>query len=58
MSKDERLGIRVTPEIKAKLEAYAERDGRTVSNLILKILNDWIKEQQIADKKVGVKKGA
>lgn len=32
--KTERLQIRITPELKEKLHAVAEADGRTISNYV------------------------
>jgi hypothetical protein len=32
------LGLRVTPRLKADLEAWARADGRTVTSLLYKIL--------------------
>lgn len=37
-SPTEHLGIRVAPALKRKLEAQAELEGRTLSNLVNKIL--------------------
>lgn len=34
MNKTERLQIRITPELKAKLQRLAEAESRTVSNYI------------------------
>lgn len=43
MSKtDTQIGFRVTNEFKARLEAQARRERRPVSNLILKVLEDYL----------------
>lgn len=34
MVKTERLQVRITPELKAKLQQLAEAEGRTVSNYV------------------------
>lgn len=34
MAKTDRLVIRITPELKAQLQAAAEADGRSVSNYV------------------------
>lgn len=34
MAKTDRIAIRITPELKEKLQALAERENRTVSNYI------------------------
>lgn len=33
-NKTERLQVRITPELKAKLQQLAEAEGRTVSNYV------------------------
>ena len=43
MSKtDTQIGFRVTSEFKASLEAQAQRERRAVSNLILKVLEEYL----------------
>ncbi len=43
MSKtDTQIGFRVTSEFKARLEAQAQKERRPVSNLILKVLEDYL----------------
>lgn len=39
------LGFRVDPELKAALQTAAERDSRTLSSLVVKILTDWARAQ-------------
>lgn len=40
MAKTERLQIRVTPELKAQLQAAASAEGRTVSNYIEHLIRE------------------
>lgn len=60
MKKRERMTFQIEPELKKHLEKYAELDGRTISNLVQKILDDWVrekgKEKEIPAEKI--KKGA
>lgn len=42
---DAQIGLRVTKEFKEQLEVQAQKERRTVSNLILKVMEDYIKEQ-------------
>ena len=42
---DAQIGIRVTKEFKEQLEVQAKKERRTVSNLILKVMEYYIKEQ-------------
>lgn len=44
MAKTERLQIRISPEMKAKLQALADADNRTVSNFIEYLINREIKK--------------
>jgi predicted DNA-binding protein len=39
---DTQIGFRVTSEFKARLEAQAQRERRAVSNLILKVLEEYL----------------
>ena len=43
---DAQIGLRVTKEFKEKLEAQARKERRSVSNLILKVMEDYLKEQR------------
>jgi len=43
---DTQIGIRVTSEFKAKLEEQAQKERRSVSNLILKVMEEYLQEQQ------------
>ena len=38
MAKTERLQIRISPELKAQLQARADTEGRTVSNYIEQLI--------------------
>jgi predicted transcriptional regulator len=37
--------MRFDPELKAALDKAAKADRRTVSSLVMKILEDWLKEK-------------
>lgn len=45
MTKDASLTIRLPAELKDELKAMADRDGRSTSNLVERILRDWLKAQ-------------
>lgn len=45
MSKTERIQIRVTPELKAQLQAAAEAENRTLTNYIENLLLQVIKKE-------------
>lgn len=45
MSKTERIQIRVTPELKAQLQAAAEAENRTLTNYIENLLLQVIKKR-------------
>lgn len=38
--------FRIPDELREKLEQEAKRDGRSLSNLIIKVLNDYISEKE------------
>ena len=40
------IGIRVTSEFKARLEAQARKERRSVSNLILKVMEEYLESQR------------
>ena len=42
---DAQIGLRVTKEFKEQLEEQARKERRSVSNLILKVMEDYLKEQ-------------
>ncbi|BDF69053.1 hypothetical protein CE91St41_00340 [Oscillospiraceae bacterium] len=39
---DAQIGIRVTGELKKQLELQAKRESRTVSNLIIKVISEYL----------------
>lgn len=43
---DTQIGVRVTSEFKAKLEAQARKERRSVSNLILKVMEEYLEAQK------------
>ena len=46
----ERIGFRITKDLKHKLEARADEEGRTLSNLINYVLADYIEKIEEAKK--------
>jgi uncharacterized protein (DUF1778 family) len=46
MKKDERIAIRLTKDMKDKLEKLAEADNRSLSNYIIKVLSEHIKNSK------------
>ena len=40
--------VNMSKETKAKLEELAKKDGRSMTNLINKILSDYLKDKQVA----------
>lgn len=40
------IGIRVTSEFKARLEAQAEKERRSVANLIYKVMEEYLEQQE------------
>lgn len=44
------IGLRVPEELKTRLEARAEEEGRTLSNLVIKIAEDYLKKIDEAKK--------
>lgn len=48
MTKTDRLVIRITPELKARLQAAAEADGRSVSNYIETLIRAELKKRENA----------
>jgi predicted DNA-binding protein len=44
--KTERLQIRISPELKAQLQALAEADGRTISNYIELLIRREIQKRE------------
>lgn len=47
MAKTEtQIGFRVTYEFKARLEAQAEKERRSVANLIHKVMEEYLEQQE------------
>ncbi len=46
----ERIGFRITKDLKQKLETRADEEGRTLSNLINYVLADYIEKIESAKK--------
>ncbi len=58
MSKtDMQIGIRVTEKFKKDLELQAEREYRTVSNLVIKILSEYLNQCGQAEDGAGTRRG-
>lgn len=50
MAKTEtQIGIRVTNDFKARLETQAQKERRSVSNLILKVMEEYLEQAEKAD---------
>lgn len=50
MAKTEtQIGIRVTEDFKKRLEYRAEQEHRTVSNLITKVLGEYLEQHEHAE---------
>lgn len=43
------IGVRVTAEFKEALEQQAEKEHRSLSNLIVKVMLDYLNEQHDSD---------
>ena len=48
---DTQIGFRTTSEFKARLDAQAQRERRPVSNLILKVLEEYLDQAEAQNKK-------
>lgn len=47
MSKtDAQIGVRVTSDFKERLEAQARKERRSVSNLVLKVLEEYLEAHE------------
>ena len=46
---DTQIGIRVTEDFKKRLEHQAELEHRTVSNLITKVLGEYLEQREHAE---------
>lgn len=40
------IGIRVTNDFEARLERQADKERRSVSNLILKVMEEYLEQQE------------
>lgn len=50
MAKNEtQIGIRMTNDFRARLEAQAQKERRTISNLVLKVLEEYLEQQEKQD---------
>ena len=49
----ERIGIRVTPNLKLRIEQRAEEEGRSPSNIVIKIITDYLDKVDEAKKLIG-----
>lgn len=47
----EQVNVRLDPEMKAELTAFADAQHRSLSNLILAVLKDWLAAQREIGKK-------
>ncbi|MBD9090596.1 MAG: hypothetical protein EGR72_12300 [Clostridiales bacterium] len=43
---DTQISLRVTSQFKARLERQAERERRSVSNLILKVMEEYLEQEE------------
>ena len=43
---DAQIGFRVTEEFKTRLTVQAEKEHRSVSNLIIKVLTEYLDQQE------------
>lgn len=46
MTKNEVIHIRLSPEVKAELQAVADKDDRTVSNYVLRLIQKDLEQQR------------
>ena len=46
---DTQIGVRVTSEFKEQLEKQAQKERRSVSNLIIKVMEDYLDAQKDND---------
>lgn len=47
--KTERIYIRITPDLKAQLQALAEADGRTISNYITRLIEIEVQKNSLTN---------
>jgi predicted DNA-binding protein len=46
----EQIGFRVTPSFRSRVEDRADEEGRTMANLIIKVVNDYLDQVDDAKK--------
>ena len=46
--KDIQITIRITSEFKARLEAQAQKERRSISNLAYKVIKDYLAKEETA----------
>ena len=46
MKTDSQIGLRVTTAFKEQLETQAEKEHRSVSNLIIKVMTEYLSSQE------------
>lgn len=51
--KTERIGIRVSSKLKARIKKEAEKENRSISNLVVTILESHFKENEPEETKDG-----
>ena len=44
--KDAQITVRMTSELKARLEAQAQKESRSVANLVHKVMRDYLAEEE------------
>ena len=44
--KDAQITVRMTSELKARLEAQAQRERRSVANLVHKVMRDYLGKEE------------
>jgi len=45
MAKDERIAVRLDAQTKEALAKAAEKDGRSISSMVERIVSEWLKRQ-------------
>lgn len=43
------IGLRVTSDFKARIEAQAQKERRSVANLIYKVMEEYLEQQEKAE---------
>lgn len=55
MKKDLKLSVRVSKPMKDAIQKEADKEGRTISNLAFKVINDWLHERRLRNRPQGGK---